>query len=172
MKACAVKKIHLGQAQTERPDVDREDIASIVRGGITGIKVQGVMDNEREHLLNLDRKLPRQRIVEQDQAVQRFRRRLRSSKNSNQRSVPIGSFSLGPTGVRRRLLWQKSLLSGCLVMSWNGPKLDMSGMEKHAWLVWWSTRLRRIWREDSWQKLHSVGGYSIVLLDEVKAHRM
>ena len=131
-EACAVKKIQLGQAQTEQPDVSREDIASIVER-ITGIKVQGIMDNEREHLLNLD-KLLRQRIVGQDQAVQKVSEAiLRSRAGIQNPKRPIGSFLfLGPTGVGKTAL-AKALAERLFGNELEMVRLDMSEyMEKHA----------------------------------------
>ena len=129
-EACAVKKIQLAQAETERPDVSREDIASIVER-ITGIKVQGIMDNEREHLLNLD-KLLRQRIVGQDQAVQKVSEAiLRSRAGIQNPKRPIGSFLfLGPTGVG------KTALAKALAERLFGNELEMVNTWKNMlWLV-------------------------------------
>ena len=131
-EACAVKKIQLAQRETERPDVSREDIASIVER-ITGIKVQGIMDNEREHLLNLD-KLLRQRIVGQDQAVQKVSEAiLRSRAGIQNPKRPIGSFLfLGPTGVGKTAL-AKALAERLFGNELEMVRLDMSEyMEKHA----------------------------------------
>ena len=50
-----------------RHTVEESDIAEIVEK-LTGIKVQGVMENERQRLLQLDQ-IIKQRVVRQDQAV-------------------------------------------------------------------------------------------------------
>ncbi|MCY7019199.1 ATP-dependent Clp protease ATP-binding subunit [Streptococcus sanguinis] len=172
-EACSVKKIHLGQAQTERPDVSREDIASIVER-ITGIKVQGIMDNEREHLLNLD-KLLRQRIVGQDQAVQKVSEAiLRSRAGIQNPKRPIGSFLfLGPTGVGKTAL-AKSLAERLFGNELEMVRLDMSEyMEKHAVARLVGPPPGYVGFEEGGQLTEAVRRrlYSIVLLDEIeKAH--
>lgn len=172
-EACAVKKIQLAQAGTERPDVSREDIASIVER-ITGIKVQGIMDNEREHLLNLD-KLLRQRIVGQDQAVQKVSEAiLRSRAGIQNPKRPIGSFLfLGPTGVGKTAL-AKSLAERLFGNELEMVRLDMSEyMEKHAVARLVGPPPGYVGFEEGGQLTEAVRRrlYSIVLLDEIeKAH--
>ena len=172
-EACAVKKIQLAQAGTERPDVSREDIASIVER-ITGIKVQGIMDNEREHLLNLD-KLLRQRIVGQDQAVRKVSEAiLRSRAGIQNPKRPIGSFLfLGPTGVGKTAL-AKSLAERLFGNELEMVRLDMSEyMEKHAVARLVGPPPGYVGFEEGGQLTEAVRRrlYSIVLLDEIeKAH--
>ena len=172
-EACAVKRIQLAQSETERPDVSREDIASIVER-ITGIKVQGIMDNEREHLLNLD-KLLRQRIVGQDQAVRKVSEAiLRSRAGIQNPKRPIGSFLfLGPTGVGKTAL-AKSLAERLFGNELEMVRLDMSEyMEKHAVARLVGPPPGYVGFEEGGQLTEAVRRrlYSIVLLDEIeKAH--
>ena len=172
-EACAVKKIQLAQSGTNQPDVSREDIASIIER-ITGIKVQGIMDNEREHLLNLD-KLLRQRIVGQDQAVQKVSEAiLRSRAGIQNPKRPIGSFLfLGPTGVGKTAL-AKSLAERLFGNELEMVRLDMSEyMEKHAVARLVGPPPGYVGFEEGGQLTEAVRRrlYSIVLLDEIeKAH--
>ena len=172
-EACAVKKIQLAQSGTNQPDVSREDIASIVER-ITGIKVQGIMDNEREHLLKLD-KLLRQRIVGQDQAVQKVSEAiLRSRAGIQNPKRPIGSFLfLGPTGVGKTAL-AKALAERLFGNELEMVRLDMSEyMEKHAVARLVGPPPGYVGFEEGGQLTEAVRRrlYSIVLLDEIeKAH--
>ena len=172
-EACAVKKIQLAQSGTNQPDVSREDIASIIER-ITGIKVQGIMDNEREHLLKLD-KLLRQRIVGQDQAVQKVSEAiLRSRAGIQNPKRPIGSFLfLGPTGVGKTAL-AKALAERLVGNELEMVRLDMSEyMEKHAVARLVGPPPGYVGFEEGGQLTEAVRRrlYSIVLLDEIeKAH--
>jgi len=172
-EACAVKKIQLAQSGTNQPDVSREDIASIIER-ITGIKVQGIMDNEREHLLKLD-KLLRQRIVGQDQAVQKVSEAiLRSRAGIQNPKRPIGSFLfLGPTGVGKTAL-AKALAERLFGNELEMVRLDMSEyMEKHAVARLVGPPPGYVGFEEGGQLTEAVRRrlYSIVLLDEIeKAH--
>ena len=172
-EACAVKKIQLAQSGTNQPDVSREDIASIIER-ITGIKVQGIMDNEREHLLKLD-KLLRQRIVGQDQAVQKVSEAiLRSRAGIQNPKRPIGSFLfLGPTGVGKTAL-AKALAERLFGNELEMVRLDMSEyMEKHAVARLVGPPPGHVGFEEGGQLTEAVRRrlYSIVLLDEIeKAH--
>lgn len=132
------------------------------------------MDNEREHLLNLD-KLLRQRIVGQDQAVRKVSEAiLRSRAGIQNPKRPIGSFLfLGPTGVGKTAL-AKSLAERLFGNELEMVRLDMSEyMEKHAVARLVGPPPGYVGFEEGGQLTEAVRRrlYSIVLLDEIeKAH--
>ena len=129
------------------------------------------MDNEREHLLNLD-KLLRQRIVGQDQAVRKVSEAiLRSRAGIQNPKRPIGSFLfLGPTGVGKTAL-AKSLAERLFGNELEMVRLDMSEyMEKHAVARLVGPPPGYVGFEEGGQLTEAVRRrlYSIVLLDEIE----
>ena len=112
--------------------VTAEDIAKVVER-LTGIKISGVMENEREKLLHLDDEL-HEHIVGQDEAVTKVSHAvLRSRAGIQNPNKPTGSFLfLGPTGVGKTKL-AKALAQVLFGTELDMVRLDMSEyMEKHA----------------------------------------
>ncbi|MGT2906299.1 ATP-dependent Clp protease ATP-binding subunit [Streptococcus dentiloxodontae] len=153
--------------------VTREDIAAIVER-VTGIKVQGVVENEREKLLHLE-ELLQEKIVGQDQAVQKVAQAIiRSRAGIQNPRRPIGSFLfLGPTGVGKTAL-AKTLAEILFGSELEMIRLDMSEyMEKHAVARLVGPPPGYVGYEEGGQLTEAVQRrlYSIVLLDEIeKAH--
>ncbi|MGT2750420.1 ATP-dependent Clp protease ATP-binding subunit [Streptococcus orisasini] len=153
--------------------VTREDIAAIVER-LTGIKVQGVMENERDRLLHLE-DLLHEKIIGQNQAVQKISQAIiRSRAGIQNPKRPIGSFLfLGPTGVGKTAL-AKRLADVLFGSELEMVRLDMSEyMEKHAVARLVGPPPGYVGYEEGGQLTEAVRQrlYSIVLLDEIeKAH--
>ncbi|MGT2949228.1 ATP-dependent Clp protease ATP-binding subunit [Streptococcus devriesei] len=153
--------------------VTREDIAAIVER-LTGIKVQGVMENERDRLLHLE-DLLHEKIIGQNQAVQKVSQAIiRSRAGIQNPKRPIGSFLfLGPTGVGKTAL-AKRLAEVLFGSELEMVRLDMSEyMEKHAVARLVGPPPGYVGYEEGGQLTEAVRQrlYSIVLLDEIeKAH--
>lgn len=112
--------------------VTAEDIERVVER-LTGIKITGVMENERERLLHLEDEI-HQYIVGQDEAVKKVTHAvLRSRAGIKNPNKPTGSFLfLGPTGVGKTKL-AKVLAKVLFGTELDMVRLDMSEyMEKHA----------------------------------------
>ncbi|MGT2925005.1 ATP-dependent Clp protease ATP-binding subunit [Streptococcus caviae] len=163
----------LSQASMIDVLVTREDIAAIVER-LTGIKVQGVMENERDRLLHLE-DLLHEKIVGQNQAVQKVSQAIiRSRAGIQNPKRPIGSFLfLGPTGVGKTAL-AKRLAEVLFGSELEMVRLDMSEyMEKHAVARLVGPPPGYVGYEEGGQLTEAVRQrlYSIVLLDEIeKAH--
>ncbi len=156
-----------------RHTVEESDIAEIIEK-LTGIKVQGVMENERQRLLQLDQ-IIKQRVVGQDQAVEKVAQAIiRSRAGVQDPNHPIGSFLfLGPTGVGKTQL-AKSLAEVLFGSELEMVRLDMSEfMEKHAVAKLVGPPPGYIGYEEGGQLTEAVRHrlYSVVLFDEIeKAH--
>ncbi|MBG9979084.1 ATP-dependent Clp protease ATP-binding subunit [Ruoffia tabacinasalis] len=156
-----------------RHTVEESDIAEIVEK-LTGIKVQGVMENERQRLLQLNQ-IIKQRVVGQDQAVDKVAQAIiRSRAGVQDPNHPIGSFLfLGPTGVGKTQL-AKSLADVLFGSELEMVRLDMSEfMEKHAVAKLVGPPPGYIGYEEGGQLTEAVRHrlYSVVLFDEIeKAH--
>lgn len=112
--------------------VTEEDIAKVVER-LTGVKISGIMENERGKLLHLEEEL-HQYIIGQDEAVAKISQSvLRSRAGIQNPTKPTGSFLfLGPTGVGKTQL-AKSLAQVLFGTELDMIRLDMSEyMERHA----------------------------------------
>lgn len=167
------KKTTLEELVLIRNTVDEADIAEVVERQ-TGIKVQGVMENERQRLLQLDKIIKRQ-VIGQDEAVDKVAQAiLRSRAGVQNPNHPIGSFLfLGPTGVGKTQL-AKSLAEVLFGSELEMVRLDMSEfMEKHAVAKLVGSPPGYVGYEEGGQLTEAVRHrlYSVVLLDEIeKAH--
>lgn len=112
--------------------VIEEDIAKVIER-LTGIKISGVLENERKKLLSLEKDL-NELVIGQKEAVQKVAQAiLRSRAGIQNPTKPTGTFLfLGPTGVGKTQL-AKSLAKVLFGTELDMIRLDMSEfMEKHA----------------------------------------
>ncbi|WP_143833731.1 AAA family ATPase [Oceanobacillus senegalensis] len=153
--------------------VTEEDIANVVER-LTGIKISGIMEKEREKLLHLEEEL-REHIVGQDEAVSKVSEAvLRSRAGIGNPNKPTGSFLfLGPTGVGKTQL-AKSLAKVLFGSELDMVRLDMSEyMEKHAVARLVGPPPGYVGYDEGGQLTEAVRHrlHSIVVLDEIeKAH--
>ena len=156
-----------------RNQVEEADIAEVVERQ-TGIKVQGVMANERQRLLKLD-EIIKETVVGQDEPVEKVAQAIiRSRAGVQNPNHPIGSFLfLGPTGVGKTQL-AKSLAAVLFGSELEMIRLDMSEyMEKHAVAKLVGSPPGYVGYEEGGHLTEAVRHrlYSVVLLDEIeKAH--
>src|SRR5699024_3112981 len=153
--------------------ITEDDITGVIER-ITGIKVRGILEDERQKLLNLEDEL-KGRVVGQDEAVSKVSNTvLRMRAGIQNPNKPSGSFLfLGPTGVGKTEL-AKSLAEALFGSELEMVRLDMSEyMEKHAVARLVGPPPGYIGYDEGGQLTEAVQQrlYSIVLLDEIeKAH--
>lgn len=169
----ALKKLRADQKQTKRIKLTSEDVAEVV-SRISGVPATKVIHSEAKYLLNLEKRLGKF-VIGQDEAVaavSRAVRRNRSGVSASNR--PIGSFIfLGPTGVG------KTELARVLAREFFGSenalvKIDMSEFGEHhnvSRLV--GAPAGYVGYDDGGQLTDKIRRqpYSLVLFDEIeKAH--
>src|SRR5699024_6218594 len=153
--------------------IGEEDIAKVVER-LTGIKVSGVLENERKQLLNLEEEL-NELVVGQEEATNKVAQAvLRSRAGIQNPTKPTGTFLfLGPTGVGKTQL-AKSLAFVLFGTETDMVRLDMSEfMEKHAVARLVGPPPGYVGYEEGGQLTEAVRRqlHSIVVLDEIeKAH--
>ena len=153
--------------------VDKEIIAEVVELW-TGVRVNKIVEEEAERLLNLEEIL-HGRVVGQDQAVKSISRAIRRSRAGlKDPKRPIGSFLfLGPTGVGKTELC-KALAEVQFGDENQIIRIDMSEyMEKHAVSKLIGSPPGYVGYNEGGQLTEKVrrNPYSVVLFDEIeKAH--
>ncbi|MDY4063940.1 MAG: ATP-dependent chaperone ClpB [Candidatus Limiplasma sp.] len=162
-----------GEGSLLRDKVTEEEIARIVSRW-TGVPVTRLKEGEREKLLKLP-ELLRQRVIGQDEAVQKVSEAiLRSRAGISDENRPIGSFLfLGPTGVGKTEL-AKALAQALFDDEKNMVRIDMSEyMEKFSVSRLIGAPPGYVGYDEGGQLTEAVRRkpYCVVLLDEVeKAH--
>lgn len=153
--------------------VTEEDVAKVVER-LTGIKISGILENEREKLLHLEEELQGY-IIGQDEAIAKVSEAvLRARAGVGNPNKPTGSFLfLGPTGVGKTQL-AKSLSTVLFGTELGMVRLDMSEyMEKHAVARLIGPPPGYVGYDEGGQLTEAVRHrlHSIVVLDEIeKAH--
>ena len=156
-----------------RTQVGAEEIAEVVSRA-TGIPVSKMMTGEREKLLNMEDKLHK-RVVGQDEAVRLVGDAIRRSRAGlSDPNRPYGSFLfLGPTGVGKTELC-KALAEFMFDSEDHLIRIDMSEfMEKHSVARLIGAPPGYVGYEEGGYLTEAVRRkpYSVILLDEVeKAH--
>ncbi|MFY9742387.1 MAG: ATP-dependent chaperone ClpB [Candidatus Sulfotelmatobacter sp.] len=162
-----------GKTRMLKEEVDEEDIARIVSKW-TGIPVSKMLEGEVKKLVTMEDRL-RQRVVGQDEALERVANAIRRSRAGlSDPKRPIGSFIfLGPTGVGKTEL-ARALAEFLFDDERALLRIDMSEyMEKHSVARLIGAPPGYVGYEEGGQLTEQVRRrpYSVVLFDEIeKAH--
>ena len=156
-----------------KEEVDEEDVARIVSKW-TGIPVSKMLEGEVKKLVSMEDRL-RQRVVGQDEALERVANAIRRSRAGlSDPKRPIGSFIfLGPTGVGKTEL-ARALAEFLFDDEHSMVRIDMSEyMEKHAVSRLIGAPPGYVGYEEGGQLTEQVRRrpYAVLLFDEIeKAH--
>ncbi len=162
-----------GAPRMLKEEVDEEDIARIVSKW-TGIPISKMLEGEVKKLVTMEERL-RQRVVGQDQALERVANAIRRSRAGlSDPKRPIGSFIfLGPTGVGKTEL-ARALAEFLFDDERSLLRIDMSEyMEKHSVARLIGAPPGYVGYEEGGQLTEQVRRrpYAVVLFDEIeKAH--
>ncbi|MGH9500055.1 MAG: ATP-dependent chaperone ClpB [Terriglobales bacterium] len=162
-----------GKPRMLKEEVDEEDIARIVSKW-TGIPVSKMLEGEVKKLVSMEDRL-RQRVVGQDEALERVANAIRRSRAGlSDPKRPIGSFIfLGPTGVGKTEL-ARALAEFLFDDEHALVRIDMSEyMEKHAVSRLIGAPPGYVGYEEGGQLTEQIRRrpYAVVLFDEIeKAH--
>src|ERR1700726_204939 len=162
-----------GAPRMLKEEVDEEDIARIVSKW-TGIPVSKMLEGEVKKLVTMENRL-RDRVVGQDQALERVANAIRRSRAGlSDPKRPIGSFIfLGPTGVGKTEL-ARALAEFLFDDEKLMIRIDMSEyMEKHSVSRLIGAPPGYVGYEEGGQLTEQVRRhpYSVILFDEIeKAH--
>src|ERR1700683_5156984 len=153
-----------------KEEVDEEDIARIVSKW-TGIPVSKMLEGEVKKLVTMEERL-RQRVVGQDQALERVANAIRRSRAGlSDPKRPIGSFIfLGPTGVGKTEL-ARALAEFLFDDERALLRIDMSEyMEKHSVARLIGAPPGYVGYEEGGQLTEQVRRrpYAVVLFDEIE----
>lgn len=153
-------------------EVTRDDVASVVELW-TGIPVQRITESESEQLLQLEERLHK-RVIGQNQAVNALSRAIRRQRAGlGKRRKPASFIFVGPTGVGKTEL-VKALAEALFADEKALIRLDMSEyMESHTVSKLIGSPPGYVGYDDGGQLTEKVRRkpYSVLLLDEIeKAH--
>ncbi|HHT50084.1 MAG TPA: ATP-dependent Clp protease ATP-binding subunit [Eubacteriaceae bacterium] len=153
-------------------EITVEDIAGVIEAW-TKIPVQKITEEEAQKLLNLENRL-HQRIVAQNQAVEKLSRTIRRNRSGfRKRKKPASFIFVGPTGVGKTEV-VRALATELFGNEEAMIRLDMSEyMEKHTVSKLIGSPPGYVGYDEGGQLTEKVRRkpYSVILLDEIeKAH--
>ncbi len=153
-----------------KEEVDEEDIAQVVSKW-TGIPVSKMLESEMQKLLQVEERL-RRRVIGQEEAIDAVANAIRRSRSGlADPNRPIGSFIfLGPTGVGKTEL-AKALAQDLFDDEHAMVRIDMSEyMEKHAVSRLIGAPPGYVGFEEGGQLTEAVRRrpYSVILFDEIE----
>jgi ATP-dependent Clp protease ATP-binding subunit ClpC len=171
--AAKIARLEETERKNKKTTIDQDDIAAVVSRW-TGIPVKNLSVSEKKNFLNLDDRLKKY-IVGQDEAIKSITSAIRRSRiGISDPKRPIGSFIfLGPTGVGKTEL-VKVLAREIFGKEDALIKIDMSEfMEKHNVSRLVGAPAGYVGYEEGGKLTETVRRkpYSVILLDEIeKAH--
>jgi ATP-dependent Clp protease ATP-binding subunit ClpA len=175
---CKVKEFHLLnkiqeiEKQCNNKHITKEDIAYVIEAW-TKIPVQNISESEAKKLLNLEDRLHK-RVIGQDNAVVRLAKTIRRNRSGfKKKNKPSSFIFVGPTGVGKTEL-TKALAYELYGSEDSMIRFDMSEfMEKHTVSKLIGAPPGYVGYDQAGQLTEKVRRkpYSVILLDEIeKAH--
>lgn len=159
-------------AEAEKAEITFDDVAAVIEGW-TKIPVHRLTESEAEKLLNLESRIHR-RVIGQDEGVKAVSRAIRRGRaDITKRKRPVSFIFAGPTGVGKTEL-VKTIAEVMFDNEEALVRLDMSEyMEKHSVSKLIGSPPGYVGYDDAGQLTEKIRRkpYSVILLDEIeKAH--
>lgn len=165
-------RLAAAEAEAAKAEITFDDIAAVIEGW-TKIPVHRLTESESEKLLNLEERIHR-RVIGQNEAVEAVARAIRRGRaDITSRKRPVSFIFAGPTGVGKTEL-VKTIAEVMFDTEEALIRIDMSEyMEKHSVSKLIGSPPGYVGYDDAGQLTEKVRRkpYSVILLDEIeKAH--